>query len=250
MHRALPLRTLVVTAAFLAFAAGNAMAQGGINLSWQDCGASGALSRTFACTTNGTVGTIYGSVIPPQTLDQLNGEESEALVQTNQLALSNWWHYENAVSPNPAGCRNGALVFSMDFTANSNCSDPWGGQGFGGLDWQSGYGSPSRGRLRTAGAIAGSTQMANDQEWYVWKVTILGSKSVGTGACAGCTDGACILFTSQKLTEPLGVGDYIITSPISHQFVLFQESGNLGGQCFNNDPVQNRTWGSVKSLYR
>jgi len=73
---------------------------------------------------------------------------------------------------------------------------------------------------------------------------------VGTGSCAGCTDGACIVFTSQKLTEPLGVGDYTITSPALRQYVTFQSGGALGGGCPAVVPTQNRTWGSVKSLYR
>ena len=246
MQRALS-RILVVTAALLVFVAASASAQGGINLSWTDCGANGSESRTFACTTNGVVGSIWGSVTPPVTLDQLNGEESEAIIQTNQVALSNWWHMEAASGGNPAGCRAGGLVFSMDFTTASGlCSDPWGGMGFGGLDWQSGYQTPNHGRLRTAGAIAGSTQMTNDQEWYVWKVTILGLKTAGATGCAGCTDAACIMFRSQKLTQPLGVGDYTIINPISRSFVLFQGTVAVCQVV----PVQNRTWGSVKSLYR
>jgi hypothetical protein len=247
-------KTLLMAGALLALTAGIASAQGGINLSWTDCSSAGAGSRTFACTANGSVGALYGSVTPPTQLDQLNGEESEAIIQTNQAALSNWWHLEAASAgppPTPAGCRAGALVFSMDFTGNSGpCTDPWGGQGFGGLDYQPGYLAPNHGRLRTAGAIAGSTVMTPDQEWYIWKVTILGSKSVGTGSCAGCTDGACIVFVSQKLTEPLGVGDYVVTNPMLRQYVTFQAGGTLAGQCPAATPTQSRTWGSVKSLYR
>jgi len=244
-------RSLVVTAALLVFVVADASAQGGLNLSWTDCGANGTESRTFACTTNGVVGTLFGSVTPPEQIDQLNGEESEAIIQTNQAALSQWWHLETASGPTPAGCRAGNLVFSNDFTTASGlCSDPWGGLGFGGLNWESNYFQPNHGRLRTAGAIAGSTVMATDREWYIWKVTILGSRTVGTGSCAGCTDGICIAFTSQKLTEPLGVGDYVITNALGREWVTFQPGGATTWICGGRVPTRNRTWGSVKSLYR
>lgn len=246
-------KTLLMAGALLALTAGIASAAGGINLSWTDCGAAGTASRNFACTSNGTVGVLVGSCIPPVNLDQLNGEESDATLQTNAATLSAWWHVEAASAgppPTPAGCRAGGMSASLDFTANSNCADPWGGQGFGGLDYTPGYGGPNRGRLRTAGAIPGSTGITNDTEYYIWKVTILGAKTAGATACAGCLDAACIVFTSQKLTEPIGIGDYTITNPITRQFVTYQAGGTLGGQCPGVTPTQNRTWGSVKSLYR
>ena len=240
-------KTLLMMGALLALTAGIASAQGGINLGWGDCGgAAGSLSKTFACTSNSLTGAIMvASAIPPQAMDQLNGEESEFALQTNAAALSPWWNLQSG------GCRGTTAVsVNFDFTGGPfTCLDPWSGQAAGGMSYDAGFGAPNRARLRTIGAIPGSTAISAD-EYYFFKVTLLGAKSTGTGSCAGCTDGMCIVFKSLKLTQPLGVGDFLITAPAVRQYVTFQAGGSLAGQCPAATPTQNKTWGSVKSLYR
>ena len=239
-------KTLLMAGALLALTAGIASAAGGINLSWNDCGAAGTASKTFACTSNTLTGAIMvASAIAPVPMDQLNGEESEMLLQTNAAALSPWWHLETG------GCRS-ALSASFDFTSGPfTCADVWTGNGAGGLSYDANYlGAPNRARIRTIGAIPGSTAIDDVTEYYFFKVTLLGAKTTGTGACAGCTDGMCIVFTQLKLTQPLGVGDYTLTNPILRQHVTWQTGGSLAGQCPAATPTQTRTWGSVKSLYR
>lgn len=241
-------KTLLLAGALLALTAGIASAQSGINLSWTDCGAAGAAARNFACTSNTLTGAIMiASGVAGQQLDQLNGEESVMDLQTNQASLSQWWQLASG------GCRGTtAISASFDFTGGPfTCLDPWSGGGSGGMQFTPGFEGPNRARIRTVGAIAGSTQITGTDEYYFFKITLLGAKSTGTGACAGCTDGACIVFNSIKLTQPLGVGDVTISTPIVRNFVTWQAGGSgIAGGCPAATPTRSKTWGAVKSIYR
>ncbi len=240
-------KTLLMAGALLALTAGIASAQGGINLSWSDCGTAGVQGKTFACTSNTLTGAIIvASAIAPVQMDQLNGQESELQLQVNQANLSNWWKLDTGT-----GCRS-AISASFDFTGGPfTCIDPWAGGASGGMNYVSGFGGPNRAQIRTICAIPGSTAITGTDEYYFFKITILGAKSTGNGSCTGCTDGACIVFESIKLTEPAGVGDYTITTPITRQFVTWQAGGaGVTGGCPAATPTKSTTWGSVKSLYR
>ena len=240
-------KTLLMAGALLALTAGIASAQGGINLGWGDCGGGPTtLSKTFACTSNTLTGAIIiASAVAPVQMDQLNSEESEMILQTNAAALSPWWNLQSG------GCRSG-IAGGFDFTSGPfTCLDPWQGGASGGLNYVAGYGAPNRAQIRTVCAIAGSTGITGTDEYYFFKVTLLGAKTTGTGSCAGCTDGACIVFTSLKLNQPAGVGDYTLTNPLVRQYVLWQAGGaGVTGGCPAATPTRSATWGSVKSLYR
>ena len=250
MQRMLTLsRTLAATAALLVVAAATASA-GGINLAWNDCSPAGLTNKTFACTSNSLVGAIMvASAIAPVPMDQLNSEESDMTLQTNQATLSQWWNLQTSGGNIP--CRTG-IASSFDFTGGPfSCLDPWVGVASGGYDFTNAYLAPNRGRIRTVCAIAGSTPITGVDEYYFFKITLLGQKSTGNGSCAGCTDGACIVFTQLKLNQPLGVGNYLITNPLVSQYVTWQSGGaSVPLGCPAATPTRTTTWGSVKSLYR
>ncbi len=239
-------KTLLMAGALLALSAGIASAAGGINLSWSECGVGGALQRNFACTNNSGSNSMYGSAIAPVPMPQLNGQAAVLDLQTNQAALSNWWQLASG------GCRAGLISANFNFlTAPGGCFDPWGGNASGGISYTPGFGGPNKARIRPACAIPGSYSMDDVTEHYMFIVTFTNAKSVGTGACAGCQDGACIVFNSILLTQPLGVGNYTIANPIDRQYVQFQGgAGGVAGGCPQATPTKNATWGSVKSLYR
>jgi hypothetical protein len=242
-------KTLLMAGALLALTAGIASAQGGINLSWIDCGTFGTLQRNFACASNTGANTMVGSAIAPAPMPQLNGHEGVLDLQTNQLALSNWWKIGGTgVAPN---CRPAtAMTSDYNFLALANCYDPWAGSAAGGLNFTQGFNGPNRGRIKTVCAIPGSTPIDDATENYILKINITNVRSTGAGSCAGCSDGACIVLNSIKLTQPLGVGDYTISTPITRNYVQWQGGGNIGGECPGATPTKSATWGSVKSLYR
>jgi hypothetical protein len=252
MQRTLTLtRTLLFTAALLVVAvAANA---GGINLAWNDCGAAGLAAKNFSCTTNTLSGAIMiASAIAPVPLDQFVGEESEMIIQTNQPTLSPWWGLSSQAGFNCRGTT--AVATGFDFTGGPfTCVDPWSGAAAGGMNYVGAYDGPNRAQLRTVGAIPGNTSIDNSTEYYIFKVTLLGAKTTGTGSCAGCTDGACIVLKSIKLVEVAGApaGDHLMTNAILNQYVTWQPGGaTVVGGCPGAVPTHTRTWGSVKSLYR
>jgi len=239
-------KTLLLAGAMLALTVGVASAQSGINLSWNDCASFGGLQRNFACTSNSGANTMFASVVTGVDMGQLNGQAGVLDLQTNQPALSPWW------TIGTGQCRLGsAITADFNFLANTNCLDAWAGTAAGGVNYQQAFeGVPNRSRIRTVCAIAGSTPITGVDEYYMFKVTINNSRSTGTGSCAGCQDGACIVFNSILVTQPLGVGDYTISAPITRNYVQWQGGGNIGGNCPGATPTRSATWGSVKSLYR
>jgi hypothetical protein len=242
-------KTLLMAGALLALTAGIASAQGGINLSWNDCGTFGTLQKNFACTSNSGANVMYASVMVGAPIPNLNGQASVLDMQTNQAALSNWWQF------NTGGCRfNSTSFLSVDYNFVAgpfNCTDIWGGGASGGINYAPGFSGPNRARIRTVGAIIGTTSMADATEYYIQKITFTNARSTGAGACAGCSDGVCIVFNSILLTQPAGQGDFTVSNTLDRNWVQFQGgAANVTGGCPQATPTQNRTWGSVKSLYR
>jgi hypothetical protein len=241
-------KTLLIAGALLCLGVSLASA-GGINLSWTDCGAFGQLQKNSACNTNTGANTVVGSAISPNVIPQCVAMSAVLDLQTNQAALTPWWGFGTG------GCRSGppsALSPSFDFTTSTfSCNDPWGGVAAGGSDYATGGGGPNRARIRLVCAVAAPIAVDDVTENYYFKVTYNMSKTVGTGACAGCTDGACIVFNSIELDQQPGLGNTEISNPIDRQYVLWQAGGGVTpGGCPQATPSRNTTWGSVKSLYR
>ena len=117
---------------------------------------------------------------------------------------------------------------------------------------QQGVNGPNKVRLNGGAAIPAGSEIvvaADGAELIVSKVTITRAKTVGTGSCAGCLTGACIVLNECKLQQPAGIGDYTVTNAATpgSNFVTWQ---NGMAQCPLPTPAQNRTWGAVKNLYR
>lgn len=222
-------------------------AQAGMNLSWTDCGTFGVLQKNFACNTNAGSNMLVASVIAPAPLEHVNGMQASIEIQTNQAALSPWWHLESG------GCRDGALVPNFNFTTGYiNCMDLWGGQAASKFSVFPGYGgAPNRTRILVVCSVPEEIAILDDSEYYAFSLALDRSKSVGSGACAGCTDGACIVLSYIKLTRLEIHGDVYVVSPITRHYVQWQSGGNIGGNCPPmHTPVRASTWGSVKSMYR
>jgi hypothetical protein len=83
----------------------------------------------------------------------------------------------------------------------------------------------------------------------VFKLVISRDRSIGTGSCAGCSVGACINFANLALirtTDTPETTEHIVWHAGPHDAQMFQWQG---GVCFP-DPIRNRSWGMLKSLYR
>ena len=83
-------------------------------------------------------------------------------------------------------------------------------------------------------------------EYYAFKVIISNARTVGSPSCAGCTDAACIVLNSIRITQAYPATYYpTITNPAISNFVTWR--GGTGG-C--STAARNVTWSSIKALYR
>ncbi|MFN8589520.1 MAG: hypothetical protein U0704_17140 [Candidatus Eisenbacteria bacterium] len=218
-----------------------------VNLAWNDCiGDGGVQNKTFACASNTGNHDLYGSFVPPAGITAMTGLEAVLDLLTADPAFTNWWRMFSAGS-----CRQSSLSVNFFPGPNmANCVDYWQSQASGGIGaYTVGFGgTTNRARILLVGATApaNATSVDPNLEYYGFTLRINSAKTVGTGACTGCTDKVCIVLNSINLTQPVGVGDQKITSGVN-QIATWQSENS--STCLPV-PARNRTWGQVKSLYR
>ncbi len=244
-------KTILLCGALLALTATVASAAG-VNIAWLKCAGegTGVQNRTFACALNTGSNLAVGSFIAPAGVNALSGNEVVIDLQSAGTTLPAWWQFKNVGT-----CRTASL--SVNFVAdagNAVCVDEFSGAGAGGIGaYNIGYGgNPARARLTMAIATASPGPIDVDVEYFAFNLLINNAKTVGTGACAGCTVPVCLVLNSIKLTQGVGVGDFVLSqagAPASN-YITWQ-GGNIGGSgCPAATPAKNATWGTVKSLYR
>jgi hypothetical protein len=227
----------------------------GINLSWVACEGegSGSHSRTFACAANTGTNQLVVSYVLAADLAQVSGNEIVIDVLSQSNPLPAWWDLRE-----PGSCRPGSLLFNT--TANPSdvvCVDWAAGQATGGIGYygtELGSISPSlqaqHRRIKIALAVAPSAlqDLVGNQEYFSCNVSINNQKTVGTGACAGCSDPVCIVLNSIKVTTPVPANDVTLGNANAAGSNICTWQGT-GPDC-NLVPTRNVTWGAVKSLYR
>ncbi len=225
---------------------------GGINLSWNDCGTFGQSLETFACNANTGAHRLVASFVAPFPLTQLVGAEVTVDAIFDQATVPSWWSFQS-----PGECRAGALSSNAYFVGGPNsCADPWNGAATSGAFGQAVAPPANRIRLRAVAAVPTSSAATVDDvtEHYALEILITHQKTVGSGACAGCAVAGCLMLTDIKLVQPLGVGDYTLAQPLSNTVVGWQcpaFPGAPGPQCFACPvPSKDRSWGTIKGLYR
>src|SRR5262249_10557678 len=130
MNRALRLRFSLAVLLTLTTIPATSLAQGGVDLSWSDCGSFGTFSRTFACTTNSGFETMVASFVAPSPMDHFVGMEGVIDLCSMTAVLPSWWMMYVSGT-----CRQSAISTSFDFTSGPfSCADPWLGQAVGGMD--------------------------------------------------------------------------------------------------------------------
>jgi len=253
MRKRLSLHVSLVLA--LALCTGRAGASG-IDVGWDDCpgGAAYSLLKTFACDTNVGINTIVGSFVAPASVIAMSANETVFDIATGGAALAPWWGMATGQ------CRPASSVAgNFDFTLGPfACYDYWQAGAIGSLSWSVLPNSTNRCRIKGVFALpagdARITSIAKGTPVYSFKCNINNAKSTGLGACAGCTDEACIVLQSIRINQPVASGGFAIfmTNPATAQHVIWQgwSTQDPTAACPLLTPAKPRSWGSIKALYR
>ena len=236
----------------------------GVNLAWSNCFGEGTpvQNKAFACNINTGTNLMVASFLPPVDVPTVNGNEVVidilASNATTTALASGWWSFKNA-----GACRQSSLT--VNFTANAAnavCLDEFAGAAAGGIGAYT-QTAPSGGwsvdnsltaahyRLTVAIAVPASAiaPVLAGSEYFALNIGVNNLKSIGTGSCTGCADPVCIVLNSIKLTQPVGVGDFVIGNAASAGSNVVTWQGGVSGGCAAV-PAKNTTWGAIKSLYR
>jgi hypothetical protein len=219
----------------------------GVNLSWDDCNASiaGGLNKTSNCQSNSEAAkNVYGSYVLPQDVPILAGNEIIIDICTNSGSLPCWWNFTTA--PRTTG-------YDVQFSSPcANAYDYWGaipgGLAVGSFAQLLPSNLVPRIRIRAIAAVdvqEAQPVAASVGEIFSFRLQLKHGATVGT--CTGCTTPAFILLSLIRVSQTGGPSIDLTTSS-SRNFVFWQGSGAQAG-CLP-DPIINKTWGSVKALYR
>jgi hypothetical protein len=218
-----------------------------INLTYDDCGV-GITNKTDACTSNTGRYDVIASFIVPSGSTAITGEEGVLDLMVAAPTVPAWWQAVTAGS-----CR-GSAVTVLFTTPGPSCGDYFNtvDMPVGGFAYDIGFGQPNRVRIRTASAVPldlatsfEAVGLSAGDECYAFTLRWDMTRTTGDGACAGCLVPACLVFNSLKVTQPAGVGDYVMTYPATSNIVTWQNGSN---DCYVSTAPS--TWGQVKSLYR
>lgn len=229
----------------------------GCNLRWNNCfGDNGAINRAFACDTNTGTEVLVGSWVPAWDLTGMSGAEVVIDLASAGTSLPAWWSFRNAGT-----CRQAALAMNfIPLPSNVVCMDWAAGQSAGGIGaYQIGGRGANTARIVAAIAVPSSAlaNLIGRKEYFAFNLNINHSKTVGTGACAGCTTPVCIVFNRMKMTTQVAAHDTYVQGPSNltdSDYATWQGGAGVssfgGTGCPAATPTKRETWGAVKSLYR
>jgi len=232
---------------------------GEVNLRWNECwGDGGVQNRVFACDRNSGSELLVASFVP-RTDFTMTGDEFVVDFATAGTTLADWWRFGN-----PGNCRPASLGLVSEPPASAVACTEWDDSQAGGLfaGFIIGFNTANSARILGVHTLPEglSAPVLAGHEYHAFTLSINHQKTVGSGACGGCTLGACLAFKSFRMTSPDPRVDQLL---FLHQFgggaadalVTWQGgtgviSGSGVTSCYAATPARNSTWGAVKSLYR
>jgi hypothetical protein len=249
-------RLRLLCSALLILAATNAHAGQGVNLRWSSCfGDGGVANRDFACNTNAGSNVLVGSFQLGSPLQHVVGQRIGLDLNASSATLPEWWTFRNAGT-----CRQ--LSLSVSFFADPaavNCADWSSGQALGGIGaYLVGLHGPSSARVFMTQAVQNELAVDLDpgMEYVAFNLTINNAKTVGSGACGGCSVPVCLVLNYIELTTispPATLTLNLAANGTNSHFATWQGPVPVppgGHECPWPVPVRRETWGAVKSLYR
>jgi opacity protein-like surface antigen len=238
-------KLLLLSSALLVLTASAASAQ--VNLSWNNCLGVGtaAMNKNYACTGAGEVHRLVMSWKNPVAQPQFVSIAAVVDIQTSSPILPDFWRR------GLTECAEGNVDFpgSLAGIGNASCINLWSDANTGGgFDYSSGFGGPGRARLRTTFSRDTPTATVYGTHYLAGVINLL---TAFDDTCPGCQVPGCLVLNSMELLQ-VAEGDpaddiYVMDHADQRNWVTWQGGD---GSCVGATPTQNKTWGSVKSLYR
>ena len=251
-----PARPLLLLAMLLVSST-QADAAAGVHIRWDHCLAdAGVMDKAFACNTNTGTEKLFGGFQLGTDLAHVSGNEIVVDIASAGSTLPAWWQFKN-----PGTCRLSALTLVIaEIPDGPNCPN-----------WDQDYASGSIGAYkigirgtttaRDVAVLAVPSEVLQDlfggKDYYAFSLYISHTSSVGTGACGGCLTPVCIYLNSINVTTPFLADNRKLSGPsngVDADFVTWQGGGGVVAGavigCPAATPTKQRTWGSMKALYR
>lgn len=228
-----------------------------LRLAPDDCG--GWASATWTCTNNsGNAITLVASVVVPTVGVRPIAQESTLELSFFQnAAVPDWWRI------GAGGCRP-ATVIEVGYSGAAYSCDDYFSLFSGGASGSAEYlfgplepgdarggtlpGNQARLIVRSAVDTSGADAVPGltpGDEMFLFAVNIKKTRTVGTGACAGCVESVCMFLRHVRLTLLPPDQEYWETGLDDDPF-----SGQGALAAFCGVPTNRTTWRQVKSLYR
>lgn len=229
----------------------------GLNARWSDClGDAGTANRSFACTSNVGTDILVGSFVLPAAISDVSGFRATLEVAFASATVPAWWQFLNAgscrqTSGTITGTQPATSVTCVDY-AQALAVTTFG-------TFTSAVPGPNDIRFTVVSALppTGLQNLVAGPEYFAFTFNVNHQKTVGVGACDGCSVAACI---NLKTLEVFAGSSSTLALTLSGGTVPGSDSptwqGGAGvpalpsGACAGPVPTRNSTWNGVKALYR
>lgn len=242
--------TALAVAVALATSAGAARAAGNAYLSWNACYHDGGVSDiSFPCGTGpGYSASLMVTFVPSVAMGDFVALDFYFDVGTSLAQMPEFWQFATVIEP--SNCNPG--IESHTERPSAGCAsavDTWNPStttlvGYSGI---SGNFLPNRGRIVGTAYFPEADVIAINPgtEYFGVEIRLLTDAATESGgACSGCPTPMTIALAQAHVVSLAGP-DEIISPTVASACV----TSNGGIDCFAV-PVQNRTWGRLKQLYR
>jgi len=238
-------KALLFAGLLLALTASVAMAAG-VSVNWKNAcfGADPLNDLAWTCASNSNTNirmTCTFKLDTPMPTFAAVGVYMEGMTQ--DAAVPNWWKLGDSST---GDCRATYATLSADgsFADGETCSDPWGGQGYGGLGLYSWNDNVMH--MNGVWAVGNAVPLQAGMEYFAVQFRIAANKTVNS--CTGCLIPA-IWGLKAISVEGFGGDVRYLDGPYAdgNQCLSWQHSTL---PCTKPVPARNTTWGQVKSLYR
>lgn len=247
-------------------AASTAHAAPGFAMRWDHCYADGgATNKNFACDTNTGSANLVVTFSPDSAFTDLVGVAIYLDIQSASSTVPPWWQMVNAGT-----CRKTAISANIQPNSlDTHCDDIYGVSSAGGLG---SFQETLPGHIKVSMAfgmpLEEQATVLPGREYFAANLQINYSKSVGTGACAGCLTPMCLTVFHIQL-EGLSRSEFLYGQEGSNSNTVGWQGGSPDIQFYKDlefdhpwttgwvnvscglpTPARNATWGAIKSLYR